>query len=91
MIRVFVLYQEAPDPGRYAEHVELNRREVPSAMIRHGRVLGTPQGESDVAYYFEYEFPDRETWKAAQDGMMRAAADAQGLGVRFRVYFAEID
>jgi len=91
VIRVFVLYSEAPDPERYAEHVEVNRREVPSATIRHGRVLGTPQGDSDVAYYFEYEFPDRETWKAAQDGMMRAAEDAQGLGTPFRVYFAEID
>lgn len=91
MIRVFVLYQEAPDSERYAEHVELNRREVPSATIRHGRILGTAQGESDVAYYFEYEFPDRETWKAAQDGLIRVAEDAQGLGVPFRVYFAEID
>ena len=91
MIRVFVLYSEAPDPERYAEHVELNRREVPSATIRHGRVLGTPRGEADVAHYFEYEFPDRETWKAAQEGMMRAAEHAQGLGVPFRVYFAEVD
>jgi hypothetical protein len=91
VIRVFVLYEQAPDPGAYEEHVELNRREVPSATIRHGRVLGSAQGDSDVAYYFEYEFADRETWKAAQDGMMRAADDAQGLGVPFRVYFAEID
>ena len=52
MIRVFVLYPDVPDPDRYEQHVELNRREVPSATIRHGRILGTPQGESDVAYYF---------------------------------------
>jgi hypothetical protein len=91
VIRVFVLYPDAPDPDRYEQHVELNRREVPTATIRHGRILGTPQGESDIAYYFEYEFPDRETWKAAQDGLVRAAEDAQGLGVPFRVYFAEIE
>ena len=91
MIRVFVLYEQAPDPETYEEHVELNRREVPGATIRHGRVLGSAQGESDVAYYFEYEFPDRETWKTAQDGLMKAAEDAQGLGVPFRVYFAEIE
>jgi hypothetical protein len=90
VIRVFVLYAEAPDPERYEQHVELNRREVPTATIRHGRVLGTPQGDSDVAYYFEYEFPDRDTWKAAQEGLIRAADDAQGLGVPFRVYFAEV-
>ena len=90
MIRVFVLYPDAPDPDRYAEHVELSRREVPAAIIRHGRILGTPQGESDFAYYLEYEFPDRETWKAAQDGLMKAAEDAQGLGKPFQVYFAEL-
>jgi hypothetical protein len=91
VIRVFVLYSEAPDPEQYEQHVELNRQEVPSAAIRHGRILGTPQGESDVAYYFEYEFPDPETWRQAQDGLMKAAADARGLGVPFRVYFAELD
>ena len=91
MIRVFVLYEQAPDPELYEEHVELNRRELPDATIRHGRVLGSAQGESDVAYYFEYEFPDRETWKAAQEGLMKGAEDAQGLGVPFRVYFAEVE
>lgn len=91
MIRVFVLYGEAPEPERYAEHVELSRREAPSATIRHGRVLGSASGESDVAYYFEYEFPDRETWKQAQDGLMKSGEDAQELGIPFRVYFAEIE
>jgi hypothetical protein len=91
VIRVFILYPEAPDPERYEQHVELNRREVPGGTIRHGRILGTPQGESDLAYYFEYEFADRNAWKAGQEGMMRAAEDAQGLGVPFRVYFAEIE
>ncbi|TML44239.1 MAG: hypothetical protein E6G19_09565 [Actinobacteria bacterium] len=91
MIRVFVLYPDAPEPDRYEQHVELSRREVPSATIRHGRILGAMQGESNFAYYFEYEFPDRDTWKAAQDGLMKAAADAQGLGIPFHVYFAELD
>ena len=91
MIRVIVLYREAPDPERYAEHVELSRREAPGATIRHGRVLGTPQGESDLAYYFEYEFPDRDAWKSAQEGLMAGAQDAQEMGVDFRVYFAEIE
>jgi hypothetical protein len=90
VIRVFALYREAPDPERYAEHAELSRREVPAATIRHGRILGSAEGESDFAYYFEYEFPDRETWKAAQDGLMKTAEDARQLGVDFRVYFAEL-
>ena len=91
MIRVIVLYREAPDPERYAEHVELSRREAPGATTRHGRILGSPAGKADYAYYFEYEFPDRDAWKAAQDGLVRGAQDAQKLGVPFDVYFAEIE
>lgn len=91
MIRVFVLYQQAPDPEKYEEHVELNRREVPGATIRHGRILGSPTGKADAEYYFEYEFSDKGAWKAGQEGMMRAAEDAQALGVPFKVYFAEVD
>ena len=91
MIRVFVLYREAPDPERYAEHVELSRREAPGATIRHGRILGSPSGKADYAHYFEYEFPDRDAWRSAQDGLVRAAEDAGGLGVPFDVYFAEIE
>jgi hypothetical protein len=91
VIRVFVLYPEAPDPEQYAEHVQLNLREVPSALIRHGRILGSPQGESEYAYYFEYEFPDRETWDEAREGLLKGAEDAQRLGVPFKVYFAELE
>jgi hypothetical protein len=90
MIRVFVLYPEAPEPERYEQHVELSRREVPGATIRHGRILGTPAGESDLAHYFEFEFPDRDAWKAAQPGLIASAEDAQQLGVPLRVYFAEL-
>ena len=91
MIRVFVLYPEAPDPEQYAEHVQLNLREVPSALIRHGRILGSPQGKSNYAYYFEYEFPDRETWDQAREGLLKGAEDAQRLGIPFKVYFAELE
>jgi hypothetical protein len=91
VIRVFVLYEHAPDPERYQEHVELSRRETPGATIRHGRVLGSPTGKADAEYYFEYEFPDRDAWKAAQEGLMKGAEDAQGLGVPFKVYFVEIE
>ncbi len=90
MIRVFVLYSEQPDPERYEQHVELARQQVPGVETRHGRVLGG-MPEPDAAYYFEYEFPDRDAWKQAQDGLMAAAEDAKGLGIPFRVYFAEIE
>ncbi len=90
MIRVFVLYSEQPDPERYEQHVKLARQQVPGVETRHGRVLGG-MPDPDAAYYFEYEFPDRDAWKQAQDGLMAAAEDAKGLGVLFRVYFAEIE
>jgi hypothetical protein len=89
VIRVFVLYSEQPDPERYEQHVELARQQVPGAQIRHGPVLGG-MPEPDAAYYFEYEFPDRDSWKAAQDGLLAGAKDAQEMGIGFRVLFAEI-
>jgi hypothetical protein len=91
MVRVFVLYPEAPPPERYAEHVELNRREVPAATIRHGRIFGSPTGEPKYAYYFEYEFPDRDAMKRALDGLTRGAEDARELGVPFEVFFADVE
>lgn len=91
MIRVFVLYTEAPDPERYEQHVALNLREVPSALIRHGRILGSAQGKSEYAYYFEYEFRDRETWDQAREGLLKGAEDAERLGIPFTVYFAELE
>ena len=90
MVRVFVLYEQPPEAERYAEHVELSRREVPEATIRQGRILGSPQGEPEYRYYFEYEFADRDAWKRSQEGLMRAAEDAQGLGIGFKVFFAEL-
>ena len=90
MVRVFVLYPEAPDPERYERHVELSRREVPAATIRHGRIFGSPQGEPEYAHYFEYEFADGEAFKDSGEGLNRAADDARGLGVPFKVFFAEV-
>jgi hypothetical protein len=90
MVRVFVLYPDEPPADRYAEHVELNRREVPEATIRHGRVFGSPQGKAEYAYYFEYEFADREAMKRAQEGLTKAAKDAQQLGIPFKVFFADV-
>jgi hypothetical protein len=91
MIRVFVLYPEAPDPERYERHVELCRREVPDAAMRHGRVFGSPTGKPDLAYYFEYEFADVDAFRRAGTGLQKAAEDAQEMGVEFRVYFAELE
>jgi len=91
MVSVFVLYSETPPPERYAEHVELSRREVPQATIRHGRIFGSPTGEPEYANYLEFEFSDREAFKAANEGLMKSAADAQEIGIPFKVFFAEVE
>jgi hypothetical protein len=90
MVRVFVLYSQAPDAERYEQHVELSRREVPAATIRHGRIFGSPEGQAEYAYYFEYEFADRDAFKAAGEGLNKTAADAVEMGLPFKVFFAEI-
>jgi hypothetical protein len=46
--------------------------------------------DPDAAYYFEYEFPDRDAWKEAREGLTAGAEDAQDMGLGFRVYFAEL-
>jgi hypothetical protein len=91
MIRVFVLYPQAPEPERYAEHVELSRREVPEATIRHGKIFGSPQGEPDFKRYFEYEFDDMDAFRNAREGLTKGAEDAIAMGIPFQVYFAEVE
>ena len=41
MVRVFVLYDQEPEAGRYEEHAELCRQ-VPGGTFRHGKVFGAP-------------------------------------------------
>ena len=91
MVRVFVLYRQEPPADQYEEHVELSRREVPEATLRHGRIFGSPTGKPAYAYYFEFEFADREAMKRSQGGLMKSAEHAQEIGVPFEVFFAEIE
>jgi hypothetical protein len=92
MIRAIVLYDEAPDPDRYAEHVELCRK-VPGATFRHGRVFGAPTGDPKYAYYAEFEFPDKDAFKAAATGeeFATTAQDAMAMGKPFSVMFASVE
>ena len=92
MVRAVVLYDEAPDPARYDEHVDLCRK-VPGATFRHGKVFGTPMGEPAHAYFAEFEWPDMDAFKtgARSDEFMATGKDAMALGVRFSVEFVELD
>jgi hypothetical protein len=91
VVRVIILYPEAPDAESYARHIDFCRGQVPDAVIRHGRIFGSPAGKPDFSYYSEFEFANREAFGAAGPGLERTAEDAQDLGVGFQVYFAEID
>jgi hypothetical protein len=92
MVRVVVLYDEAPDPQRYAEHLEICKQ-VPGATFRHGPVFGAPMGEPQHQYYAEFEWPDTEAFKAAVSSPEFAASgkDAMAMGVKFNVEFARLE
>lgn len=92
MVRAFVLYDSEPDPQRYAQHAELCER-VAGAMFRHGPVFGAPMGEPQYAYYAEWEFPDRDAFKAAARSpeFMATGKDAMEMGGKFTVLFADVE
>ena len=92
MVRALVLYDEAPDPDRYATHAELCQK-VPGSTFRHGRVFGAPIGDPKYRYYAEWEFADMDAFKAAArtDEFMATGKDAMEMGVPFHVHFAELD
>jgi hypothetical protein len=92
VVRAFVLYDEEPDAERYARHVALCIG-VEGATFRHGRIFGSPGGEPRYRYYAEWEFPDREAFRAASrtPEFAATAKDAEEMGGRFEVFFADVD
>ena len=91
MIRALVLYDDEPDPERYATHVELCRN-VPGATFRHGRVFAAPMGEPKHRYFAEFEWSDRASFDAAMASpeWLASGKDAMAMGVPFSVEFADI-
>ena len=91
MIRVFVLYEAAPDPERYEQHAELCRK-VPNGVFRHGVVKRTLHG-NELAYYAEFEFADSDAFKAAAatDEFKATGADAAEMGIPYSVYVADVN
>ena len=91
MTRVFVVYEQEPDPERYEQHAELCRR-VEGATVRHGKVFGAPMGEPRYPYYAEWEFADRDAFKAAArtPEFAETGKDAMAMGIPFHVMFADV-
>jgi EthD domain len=92
MVRAFVVYEAEPDPERYEQHLEFCRK-VQGATFRHGKVFGAPMGEPRFKYYAEFEFPDRDAFKAAAGSpeFTETAKDAMAMGVPFHVQFADVE
>jgi hypothetical protein len=91
VIRVFVVYEEEPDPERFEQHAELCRK-VEGGTFRHGKVFGAPVGEPRLKYYAEWEFPDMVAFKTAArtPEFMETGNDAMAMGIPFQVHFAEV-
>jgi hypothetical protein len=91
MVKVFVLYEQEPEPDRFERHAELCRR-VSGGTFRHGKVFGSPTGQR-FAYYAEWDFPDMDAFKAAARTEEFAATgeDAGEMGIPFHVHFATVE
>jgi hypothetical protein len=91
VIRVFVVYEQQPDPERYEQHAELCRL-VEGGTFRHGKVFGAPGGEPSFRYYAEWEFSDMDAFKAAARTaeFAQTGVDAVAMGVPMQVHFADL-
>ena len=92
MIRAIVQYEAEPDAQRYANHIQEFVTKVDCSAFRHGRVFGSPFGEPSARYYAEFEWEDKEAFKAAvsSDSFAASGKDAREMGIPFTVDFAEI-
>ena len=92
MVRAVILYEREPDPGRYARHVEEFAGKVDCDAFRHGRSFGAPVGEPAFAYYAEFEWADRDAFKASARTEEFAASgkDAMEMGIPFTVTFTDV-
>ena len=96
MVRVIALYRVPADDAfqaRYAEHEALCRKVPGLQAFRFGKVLGTPGGPSDMTWYAEFEFADRDAFKAAARSPEFAAtgADVAEFAPGTEVLFVDID
>ncbi len=92
MYRVIVLYEAGPDADSYAEHAAVCEA-VPNGTFRHGKIFGGPLGEPAHKYYAEWEFADKDSFKAAtrSDEFMATGKDAYKRGLpQPSVMFADV-
>jgi hypothetical protein len=91
--RIVVLYEQAPDPEGYADHVE-RFCQVSNGAFRHGKVTGSAIGEPAHAYYAEFEFADKQARDefARSEQFMGAGRDVMERGWKLSdIEFVELD
>jgi hypothetical protein len=90
--RIVILYEQAPDPDGYADHVE-RFCQPPNGVFRHGKITGAAMGEPPHAYYAEFEFADKQAFDefARSEQFMGAGRDVMERGWKLSsVEFAEL-
>ena len=92
MVRAVILYEREPDHERYAQHNENFSSKVDCKAFRHGKAFGAPFGEPTFAYYAEFEWEDKDAFKAAvhSDEFAASGKDAMEMGIPFTVTFTEV-
>ena len=91
MVRATILYEREPDPESYARHLEEFVGKVECRAFRHGKAFGAPVGEPAFAYYAEFEWDDRDGFKAAarSEAFAASGADAAAMEIPFTVTFVD--
>ena len=92
MYRIVILYEQAPDPEGYADHVE-RFCQAPNGDFRHGRVTGAAIGEPTHEYYAEFDFADKQAFDefVRSEQFMGAGRDVMERGWKLSgVEFVEL-
>ena len=93
MVRVFVLYDEAPDPQRYAAARSSSAGRCRARRSATGPSSARRWASRSTPYYAEFEWPDQDSFKAGGSSAEFAATgqDAMAMGRRFSVEFARLE
>ena len=92
MYRIVILYEQAPDPEGYADHVE-RFCQAPNGDFRHGKVTGAAIGEPTHEYYAEFDFADKQAFDefVRSEQFMGAGRDVMERGWKLSgVEFVEL-
>jgi hypothetical protein len=93
MVKAIILYEQEPEADRYAQHIDGFASKVPGATFRHGKIFGAPIGDKRYAYFAEFEWPDKDSFRegSGSDEFNASGRDAMEMGIPFHVYLLSAD